>query len=46
MSDRVQEIRLDHEHGAALAGLGAPSRVQVGEVEPAVPDGRAQIQML
>ena len=42
MSDRVQEIRLDHEHGAGLAGLGAPPRVQVGDVEPAVLDGRAQ----
>src|SRR2546428_13536087 len=42
MSDRVQEIRLDHDHRAALTRLGAPSPVPGGDVEPTVPDGRVQ----
>src|SRR5262249_17896523 len=39
---RVQKIGLDHEHRADLAGLVAPARIQVGDVERAVLDAQAR----
>ena len=34
----VEEVGLDHEHGAQLAGFAAETRLEVGQVEVAVAD--------